>query len=760
MEQVKWKVGGMDCASCAAAITKSLQKQGMENIKVNHVSGDVTFETVTLNGTVDTAAKNVESLGYTVAAAGAAMDHHGHDHSQNGEPGINKHILRFLICLPFTLVLMAHMWLPWHWLHNGYVQLALTIPVFIVGMNYFGLSAWKNLSKGIFHMNVLIALGSSAAFIYSLIGLIANRPEFLFFETAASIITIVFFGNWLEHISIEKTQKQIKELTKQHKVMANMIAYDDEHNELIFSIENKDLKVGDLILIKTGEEVPMDCKILSGEVEVNEAIITGESLPVHKKQGDILIGGSVLANGNAKAYVSAVGRETVMNGIVQLMQDAQTHKPPVQQLADKISGIFVPAVLIIAAVTIGLNMLIGHHTFGESLMRAIAVLVISCPCAMGLATPAALAVGMGRAARNGILYTQPASIELFASIKQMVFDKTGTLTTGKFRIADFKAEGVEDDELKKIVYSLEKMSSHPIAKSISEAWKQTDTIKWKKTEEIKGLGIKGTDKEENVFLIGSYKILTDVESPLSSKGVPPGNHSLSDYGKTIIEQTKNNVSNTSFESEELLHRGTPLEDRGHKTHHLYIKKNDVLIGWVDIEDELRPEAKSIIDFCKQQNVKTILLSGDTLAKCKPIADLLGIDEVLAEQTPHQKLQHIERLCSIAPTVMVGDGINDAPALAKATISISLSAASQLAIQSASVVLTNNGLTKLPTALLLGKATYNTVKTNLLWAFAYNIVAIPVAAMGYLHPAMGALIMGGSDVVLALNSLWLGVRKLR
>ena len=764
MEQVKWKVGGMDCASCAAAITKSLQKQGMENIKVNHVSGDVIFETVTQNGTVDTAAKNVESLGYTVVAAGAAMDHHGHDHSQNGEPGINKHILRFLICLPFTLVLMAHMWLPWHWLHNSSVQLALTIPVFIVGMNYFGISAWKNLSKGIFHMNVLIALGSSAAFVYSLIGLFTNQPEFQFFETAASIITIVFFGNWLEHISIEKTQKQIKALTKQHKVMANMIAYDDEHNELIFPIENKDLKVGDLILIKTGEEVPMDCKILSGEVEVNEAIITGESLPVHKKQGDILIGGSVLANGNAKAYVSAVGSATVMNGIVQLMQDAQTHKPPVQQLADKISGIFIPAVLIIAAVTLALNMLIGHYSFGESLMRAIAVLVISCPCAMGLATPAALAVGMGRAARSGILYTQPASMELFASIKQMVFDKTGTLTTGKFRVAGFKAESVSDDALKKIVYSLEKMSSHPIAKSICEAWKQTDTIKWKKTEEIKGLGVKGTDKEGNVFLIGSYKIVGEFDGPLSPKGVPLRNHSLSDYGKSIIEQTKNNELNTGYESEKLLHRGTPLGDRGqimgHKPHHLYITKNDVLIGWVDIEDELRPEAKSIIDFCKKQGVKTILLSGDTLTKCKAIADLLGMDEVLAEQTPQQKLQHIKRLCSIAPTVMVGDGINDAPALAKATISISLSAASQLAIQSASVVLTNNGLTKLPTAMLLGKATYNTVKTNLFWAFAYNIVAIPVAALGYLHPAMGALIMGGSDVVLALNSLWLGVRKLR
>ena len=751
----------MDCASCAAAITKSLQKQGMANIKVNHVSGDVSFDTIEENATIGAAVKNVESLGYKVTGENAAIDQH---RKEDGQPGINKHILRFLICLPFTLVLMAHMWLPWHWLHNGYVQLALTTPVFIIGINYFGVSAWKNLRKAIFHMNVLIALGATAAFVYSLIGLIANRPEFLFFETAASIITIVFFGNWLEHISIEKTQKQIKELTRQHKVMANMIAYDDEHNELIFPIENKDLKVGDLILIKTGEEVPMDCKILSGEVEVNEAIITGESLPVHKKQGDILIGGSVLANGNAKAYVSAVGKETVMNGIVQLMQDAQTHKPPVQQLADKISSVFIPAVLIIAAITIILNMLIGHHTFGESLMRAIAVLVISCPCAMGLATPAALAVGMGRAARNGILYTQPASMELFRTIKQMVFDKTGTLTTGKFQISGFKAEGISSDDFKKIVYSLEKMSGHPIAKSICEAWKQTDSIKWKKTEEIKGLGVKGTDKEGNVFLIGSRRIVEVLEdvhgskSPLSPEGVPPGGHSLS-FNGTGTKSTQIDILGVRPLEDHGLWRDTPLEDPGHKSHHLYVTKNEAFIGWIDIEDEIRPEAKAVINFCKQQGIKTILLSGDTLAKCKPIADLLGINEVLAEQSPEQKLQHIERLCSIAPTVMVGDGINDAPALAKATISISLSAASQLAIQSASVVLTNNGLTHLPTAMLLGKATYNTVKTNLFWAFAYNVVAIPVAALGYLHPAMGALIMGGSDVVLALNSLWLGVKRL-
>ncbi len=707
MEQVQWNVEGMDCASCAAAITRSLQKQGMEQIRVNHITGNVSFETDTLNGNIEKAKTGVENLGYKVNEDGKLVSHQKDAQSLLA----NKYLYRFLICLPFSLLLMAHMVLPGMWLHQPITQLVLATPVFIIGMAYFGLSAYKNLVKGNFHMNVLVAIGSLAAFAYSCVGLFTNHPmDFMFFDTAADIITIVFFGNWLEQVGIASTQKKIKELTEEHLVMANMIAYDNEHNEQIFPIESTALRTGDLVLIRTGEEVPADCKILSGEAEINEAIITGESTPVFKKKNDILIGGSVLANGNVKCYVTATGEQTVRSGIVKMVQDAQTHKPPVQQLADKISGIFVPAVLIISALTLVLNMSIGHVSFSSSLMRAVAVLVISCPCAMGLATPAALAVGMGRAARNGILYTQPASMELFASIKQMVFDKTGTLTTGKFTISNFDISTSDVDEatFKTIVFSLEKMSNHPIAKSIASQWQQSSTIKWKKIEEMKGLGMKGFDKENNQFVIGSNKI-----------------------DANIIDLS----------------------------HNLYVQKNGQLIGWLDITDEIRPEAKAIIEFCKKENIKTILLSGDTSQKCKPLADLLGMDEMLAEQTPAQKLQQIERLSAIAPTAMVGDGINDAPALAKATISISVAQASQLAVQSASVVLTNNGLTKLPTAMLLGRKTYGTVKSNLGWAFAYNIVFIPVAAFGFLSPTFGALLMGGSDVVLALNSLWLGVKRL-
>ena len=704
MEKIQWKIEGMTCTNCALSVNKVLTRQGMEKVEVNAITGEVVFEAKQKDDTINTARKNVEGLGYTVIEEGVAP-------KPKKKRWFKNHLQRALFCLPFTLLLMAGhlgMTIGFHFLHNAWLQLALCIPVMIVGMDFFGKSAIKSLGQGVPNMNVLIALGALAAFIYSLIGTITGDSNLIFYETAASIINIVFFGNWLEEKSIEKTQKSINELVRHEKVMANMITYDDEHNEHIFPVENMHLKVGDLLLIKTGEQVPMDCKILSGEVEVNEAIISGEGLPVYKKQNDLLIGGSVVANGSVKCYVTAVGKDTVMNGIITMMKHAQNHKPPVQKLADKISAIFVPAVIVISLLTLVINMWGFNQTFQASLMRSIAVLVISCPCAMGLATPAAIAVGLGRAAKNGILYTDTKSMELFSTITQMVFDKTGTLTNGKFKISGYQSMGGDDETFKKIVFSLEKFSNHPIAKSITQQWSYKSAALFKKVEEVKGLGMKGEDKEGNVYWIGSSKI----------EGIEAA------------------------------------ED-----HHLYVTKNKQLIGWIDIADEIRAEAKDVINFCKGKGIKTILLSGDTLQKCELIATELGIDEVYAERTPQQKLEMITDLVKTQPTVMVGDGINDAPALAKATISISISQASQLAIKSATVVLMNTGLKNLPMAMLLGKHTYGTVKSNLFWAFLYNIIAIPIAAVGLLTPMAGALVMGLSDVVLAANSLYLNFKKL-
>ena len=576
-------------------------------------------------------------------------------------------------------------------------------------MSYFGVSAVKSLRRGIPNMNVLIAIGATAAFVYSLIGSIANLGmDYIFYETSATIITLVFLGEWIEHKSVAGTQKELNKLAAQQKVMANMIAFDEEHKELIFAVENTTLHVGDLILIKTGEQVPIDCKILWGDVYVNEALLTGESKPIHKTKKDALIGGSLVTDGTVKAQVTAVGKDTVLSNILTLVKQAQGEKPPIQQLADKISAVFVPAVLGISVLTFLLNYFFFDISGTSSLMRSIAVLVISCPCAMGLATPAAIAVGLGRAAKNGILFRNAKSLELFKNIKTVVFDKTGTLTLGNFKVTNFKSLILPEEKFRQVIFSLEKYSNHPIAKTITEDWKINNPMQWKKIEEIKGIGMKAEDTEGNSYLLGSFKIAA-----------------------TLTKDT---------------------------SHTAYLLQNEKLIGWFDMEDEIRNEAKEVISYLHSKNIQTILLSGDSFERTKKIADLLGIDKVYAEKTPEEKLQIIEQLNNESPVAMVGDGVNDAPALAKATIGISMSDATQLAVQSAQVVLMNKGIQHLPLALGLGKHTFKTIKGNLFWAFIYNIVAIPIAAVGLLQPGFAALAMGFSDVVLAINSIWLNYKK--
>ena len=707
MDKIKLKVEGMTCANCALSISKYLQQEGLKNVKVNPINGQVTFETDNTSFEENKISKGIHNLGYKVVSNGHAMDAHEHEHGTH--EGMNIQLKRFLICLPLTVILMLHMipGLHIHWLMQPWVQLALATPVYIIGMNFFGRSAIKSLRNGMPNMNVLIALGATAAYVYSLIGTLLNfGPEYLFYETSATIITLVFLGNYLEDASINSTQRALHSLAKSQKVMANMIAFDENHQEIIFPVENTTLKTGDLLLIKSGEQVPADSKILWGEGNVSEAIITGESSPVSKKAKDKLIGGSLMIDGTVKAQVTAAGDDTVLSGILRLVQEAQGEKPPVQKMADRISAIFVPVVIGIAAITFIANYFYLDQ-FTPALMRSIAVLVIACPCAMGLATPAAIAVGLGRAAKHGVLFRNATSLEDFKEIRQAVFDKTGTLTTGNFRIAAYKSN-IDESEFKRIAFSLEKYSNHPVAKTIADEWKTKNEIRWKKIEEQKGLGMIASDAEGDQFQIGSHKIAKDLTQDLD--------------------------------------------------HNLYVTKNGKLIGWIDLSDEVRPEAKSVIQYLKGKNIKTILLSGDQYAKSKAIADELGIEEVIAEQTPDQKLQKITELNAIAPTAMIGDGINDAPALAKATIGISLSDATQIAMQTAQVVLMNHGLKKLPTALGLGKHTYITIKQNLFWAFFYNIVAIPVAAFGFLTPTFGALVMGLSDVVLAINSVRLFVKK--
>jgi len=718
METINWKIEGMSCTTCALTINKYLEKRGLQNIKVSLASGDVSFDTP---GGLDQQVlqKGIHDLGYTVVQEEAPG-------KTASKPLLNRHLRYFLFCLPFTVLLLSHMigpmgWL--HWLMLPWVQLILCLPVFVTGMLFFGRSALKSLLNGLPNMNVLIAIGAAAAFIYSLTGtLLQLGPDYLFYETTASIITIVFLGYYLEDASVQATQRSLNRLAATRKTMANMIAFDDQHQEILFPVESDQLRSGDLVLIRSGEEVPADCKILWGDASVNESILTGESLPIDKKGKDALIGGSLLVSGTVKAQVTAAAGDSVLAGIVRMVRQAQGEKPPIQQLADKISAVFVPAVLGLAALTFLGNYFYYHET-ATALMRCIAVLVIACPCAMGLATPAAIAVGLGRGARSGILFRNARHLEAFKNIRQVVFDKTGTLTTGEFSVSGWQIHPdaalpgtasspdapLTPEQFREIAFSLEKYSTHPIARSIVKEWKAArPALRWAKIEEVKGLGMRGETKDGDIYWAGSYKIAAALTSD--------------------------------------------------DTHNIYLLHNNRMLGWIDVKDTLRPEAAGTVSWLHSKGIHTVLLSGDRQKACQDIAALLGIQEVLAEQSPEQKLQQVTRLNNEMPTAMVGDGINDAPALARATIGISMSDASRLAIQTADVVLMNKGLRQLPAALGLGRHTFTTIKGNLFWAFAYNVVAIPVAALGLLTPALAALVMGLSDVVLAANSLRLYVKK--
>lgn len=698
-------VEGMTCGNCALTITKVLEKKGMKNVSANAASGEVNF--TMMGGDVDAIFDTIDGLGYHVVRE----ENHeaAHDHSHHADTQTKL----LIICAVLTLPLLAHMFVRWSFLHNPWVQLVLATPVFIIGCYTFLGSAIRSLRHGVPNMDVLIIIGASAAYFYSLIGLLFfahQAHNYLFFETTASIITLVMTGNWLEHKTVKSTTVAIDALVKLQPQFAKIIITDSIGKETIQEVESKYVKQGDKVLVNTGDSFPVDGRVASGVAMVDEQMITGESVPVQKKEGDEVVGGTILLDGNIKLVATNVGKSSVLSSIIKMVREAQATKPNLQKLADKISAIFVPVVLGIAILTFLVNYFFIHIGFSDSMMRSIAVMVISCPCAMGLATPAAVAVGLGRAARNGILIKGGDTLELLKTVKQIVFDKTGTLTTGKLQIQSFTTKNISEEAFKNIVVAIENHSSHPIAKSIVKQWKDTNTITLNKINELKGKGMEAIDEQGKLWQLGA---------------------------KSWLHQDRTEDAN----------------------HDLYLYEDGQYRGALKISDTLRNDAAATIAVLNNMGYETILLSGDRQEKVDEIANLLGIKKVYAEHNPEQKNQKLDELLQIAPTAMVGDGVNDAPALAKATVGISLSESTQIAIQSANIILSNNQLATLPKAIRLGIYTEQTIKQNLFWAFIYNVVAIPVAAAGYLTPTWGAGIMALSDVVLILNSLRLGIRNI-
>ncbi len=683
----------MHCNNCALSVHKLLEKKGLQNILVDFAGEEVKFSNNNANSLPDII-KDIEGLGYKVVD----------DVATHVTPFYDKVENKFIFCAVLTLPLLLHMILPWHFLHLPIVQLLLCLPVFLVGCLHFGKSAINSIKGGVPNMDVLIFVGSSAAFIYSLIGTIQNLGEqYQFYETCATIITLVLLGNVFEKRSVTQTTSAVKDLIKIQQVNANRVI-----NGQIEIIDAKEVRPGDTLQVNQGDKIPVDGELLSGAASVNEAMLTGESMPVEKEKYDKVIGGTIVQNGNFRMIATKVGSNTILAQIIELMKKAQAAKPPVQKLGDKVASVFVPAVILIALLTFVVTFFAAHTSMQVALMNAIAVLVISCPCAMGLATPTAVMVGLGRAAKNGILIKGGDTIEAVSNAKYVVFDKTGTLTTGKFRINEIKTEGSADqDQIRGIIAAIEERSNHPIAKSLVHGLKllpQTKLI-LKSAQEEKGLGMRAEDVDGNHYFLGSGK---------------------------SNDQSGFNLS-------------------------LY--KNQKLLAQIDIDDEIKPDAASLIAQLKKMGIVPVLLSGDKESRCLKVARLIGIDEVHGEKLPDEKLKVIDIYKQKGKTIMIGDGINDAPALTKADVGVSMNDASQVAIQSARVVLLNTDLHSVVKFLQISKHTLITIKQNLFWAFAYNIVAIPIAALGFLNPMVGAFAMAFSDVVVIGNSLRLKTKKI-
>ena len=692
-------VEGMTCTNCASGIQKHLKSNGLEDITVNFSTSEVIFLSDKISK--KDVGEMIESLGYSIRKE-----------SEKEKMSLQEKL--FYFSLFFTLPLFSHMFLKEvDFLQNPFVQFLLCLPVYLVGTWFFGRSAISSIKSKSLNMDVLITIGSSAAFFYSIYGWYLHQGtdlehKFLFFETSATIITLVLLGNLLEHKSVQQTTTSIRDLSDIQKTRAKV-----ERDNKIIEIDFDDILVGDILIVNSGDKIAVDGIVLEGNATVDESMITGESIPITKTINNNVIGGTILQSGNIKVRATNVGSDTLLSNIIELVKDAQNHKPQIQKLGDKISSIFVPLVLIISLLTYFISPLITSYLgvyspIKDPFLRAIAVLVISCPCAMGLATPTAVIVGIGRAAKNGILIKGGNTLEKFAKIKHIFFDKTGTITTGNFKIKDLNVINEEESEVKNIIFNLETYSSHPIAKSlVSELKSFSDKIDFTNIHEEKGISING-DYNGNTYKIGSYKIL----------------------------------------------------DQENNSHDLFVLKNNILIATIDIEDEIKQNTNEVISEVNSFGINTSLLSGDKKEKCKNLTDKISFNSIYSEQLPHEKLEIIKQCSLSETTAMIGDGINDAPSLSIASVGISVGGSTGVAIQSSDVVLLNkNNLKQLTTALKISKHTFLTIKQNLFWAFAYNIVAIPIAAMGYLNPMWGALFMAFSDVIVIGNSIRLKYKKL-
>lgn len=731
-EKAEFDITGMTCAACSARIEKGLNK--LEGVVKANVNLALEKATVEYNGSILSSTdiiKKVENLGY-----GAHIKEDEKESTDHRQKEIKKQTKKFIfsaiLSLPLLWAMVGHfsftsfIWVPEAFM-NPWVQLVLATPVqFIIGGQFY-IGAYKALKNKSANMDVLVALGTSAAYFYSLylsimsLSMETHSVE-LYYETSAVLITLIILGKLFEAKAKGRSSEAIKKLMGLQAKTATV-----ERNGLELEIPLEEVIVGDIFHIKPGEKIPVDGKIIEGNSAIDESMLTGESVPIDKSIGDEVIGATLNKNGFLKVEAKKVGRDTALAQIIKVVEEAQGSKAPIQRLADKISGIFVPIVVGIAVIAFIIwYVWVAPGDFAEALEKMIAILVIACPCALGLATPTSIMAGSGRAAEFGILFKGGEHLEMTHRVSTVVLDKTGTVTNGTPVLTDvFTNQNVDENEFLSLVASAEKQSEHPLAQAIVQGINEKGIPLTNVTEfeAIPGFGIKATvDGKE--LLVGTRKLMNkynvQVDGALAQMDV------LENIGKTAM----------------------------------LAAINGQYAGTVAVADTIKETSKMAISRLKNMGLDVIMITGDNQQTALAIAKQAGIDHVIAEVLPEGKAAEIKKLQAQGKKVaMVGDGINDAPALAVADIGMAIGTGTDVAMEAADITLIRGDLNSIADAIFMSKKTITNIKQNLFWALAYNSLGIPIAALGFLAPWLAGAAMAFSSVSVVLNALRLQKVKL-
>ncbi len=735
-KKISAPVEGMTCASCVARVEKAISKvEGIKNVTVNFASEKASFEYNPKEVDLKEIEKIVEDAGYTINLTDINPEGKKPDNTKNYEEQHSDYekrlkkdfIFALVLTIPIVIISMGISFVKFREIiplsidQFNKILLVLTIPViFIPGKRFFEIF-WNNLKHFSADMNSLVAVGTGAAFLFSLIitlfpSLIlkpGDQPH-VYFDTAVVIITLILMGRWLESKAKSKANTAIKKLMGLKPKTALVKRAQKE-----IEIKIDELQKGDIVIIKPGGKIPADGKIVLGSSVLDESMITGESRPIEKKSGDHVIGGTINKTGSFEFEITEIGDNSVLGQIIKMVEEAQGSKAPIQNLADKVASIFVPAVIGAAILTFMLWMIFGgSNVVNSAVINFVAVLIIACPCALGLATPTALMVGTGKGAQLGILIKNGSSLELAHKIKTVIFDKTGTITEGEPAVTEIFTNDISEIELLLLTASAEKKSEHPIAESI---------LKYAKNKEI------------DLIEPESFSSITGqgITAVIDGKSIVIGNKKLMDDYSTNAEIFKNEIIQLSQSGKTIV----------------YINIDGKLKGLIGIEDPIKIDSEEAIKELKEMGIKTIMITGDNYSTAKSIATRIGIDLFEAEVMPDNKANAIKKYQENNQIVaMVGDGINDAPALAQSDVGIAIGSGTDIAMETGSIVLISGNLSGVVGAIRLSKRTITIIKQNLFWAFIYNTIGIPLAALGMLNPMFAAFAMSLSSVSVVSNSL--------